>query len=61
MLAFGTFMYRTADHMISAGTTEQLEGLAESSADALASIVGGWQERVLLIASRTQLRISLRD
>jgi len=61
MLAFGAFMYRTADHMISAGTTEQLDGLAESSADALASIVGGWQERVLLIASRTQLRISLRD
>jgi len=61
MLAFGAFMYMTADRMISEGTTEQLEGLAESSADALESIVYGWQERVLLIASRTQLRISLRE
>lgn len=61
MLALGATVYRTADHMIAEGTTEQLEGLAESNADALASIVGGWRERVLLIASRTQLRISLRD
>ena len=61
MLAFGAFMNVTADRMISEGTTEQLEGLAESSAGALGSIVYGWQERVLLIASRTQLRISLRD
>lgn len=61
MAAFGAFMYMTADRMISEGTTEQLEGLAESSADALSSIEFGWRERVLLIASRTQLRISLRD
>ncbi len=61
MLAFGAFMYRTANQMIAAGTTEQLEGLAESSADALGSIVDGWRERVLLVASRTQLRISLSD
>lgn len=61
MLAFGAFMYRTANRLIDLGTAEQLEGLAESSADALASIVNGWEERVLLIASRTQLRISMRE
>ena len=61
MLAFGWLMYREANGMIASGATDQLEGLAESSADALSSIVDGWEERVLLIASRTQLRISLRE
>ena len=61
MLAFGAFMYRTADRMIDRATAEQLEGLAESNADALESIVDGWQERVQLVASRTQLRLSLRE
>ena len=61
MLAFGAFMYMSADRMISQATADQLEGLAESNADALESIVDGWKERVQLIASRTQLRISLQD
>jgi PAS domain S-box-containing protein len=61
MLAFGAFMYRSANRMITRGTAEQLEGLAESSADALQSIIQGWEERVLLVASRTQLRVSLRE
>jgi len=61
MFAFGAFMNLTAGRMINAGTAEQLEGLAESSSDALESIVSGWQERVQLIASRTQLRISLLE
>lgn len=61
MLAFGAFMYMSADRMISDATADQLEGLAESNADALESILDGWEERVQLIASRTQLRISLDD
>ena len=61
LFAFGAFMYRTASGMINEGTAEQLAGLAESNADALGSIVVGWEERVRLIASRTQLRISLRE
>ncbi len=61
MLAFGAFMYRTADRMVGESTAQQLQGLVESSADALESIEDGWRERVLLIASRTQLRISLRE
>ena len=61
MLAFGAFMYMSADRMISNATADQLEGLAESNADALESIVDGWKERVQLIASRTQLRVSLED
>ncbi len=61
MAAFGAFMYRTARNMVDEAVMEQLEGLAESRADALESVIDGWQERVQLVASRTQLRISLRD
>ncbi|MGB5675456.1 MAG: hypothetical protein WBO43_13000, partial [Gemmatimonadota bacterium] len=61
MLAFGAFMYRTAGEMIDDAAAEQLEGLAESSTDAVENIVNGWEERVQLVASRTQLRINLRE
>ncbi len=61
MLALGAFLYMTADRMIGETTRAQLEGLAESRAEALESIIEGWGERVQLIASRTQLRMSLRD
>ncbi len=61
MLAFGAFMYRTAGGMVDRTAVEQLDGLAESNADALESIVDGWRERVQLVASRTQLRLSLRE
>ena len=61
MLAYGAVMYRTARRMIDRAAVEQLEGLAESNADALESIVNGWQERVQLVASRTQLRLSLSE
>jgi len=61
MLAFGAFMYRTAGDMMDDAAAQQLEGLAESSAYALENIVDGWRERVQLVASRTQLRINLRE
>jgi PAS domain S-box-containing protein len=61
MLAFGTVMYWIADDMISEAAEEQLEGLAASGEDALESILHGWKERVQLIASRTQLRVNLRE
>lgn len=61
MFTLGWFLDRTASGIIDRATAEQLEGLIESNADALESIVDGWQERVQLVASRTQLRISLRD
>jgi PAS domain S-box-containing protein len=61
MLAFAAVTYQKAGEMIDDAAAEQLEGLAESSSDALESIVDGWEERVQLVASRTQLRLSLRD
>jgi PAS domain S-box-containing protein len=61
LAAFGMVMDDIADTMISEAAQDQLEGLAASGEDALESIVDGWRERVQLIASRTQLRVSLRD
>jgi PAS domain S-box-containing protein len=61
LAAFGMVMDDIADTMISEAAQDQLEGLAASGEDALESIVDGWQERVQLIASRTQLRVSLRE
>ncbi len=61
LLVFGTLMYGVADGMISDAAEEQLEGLAASGEDALESIMYGWKERVQLIASRTQLRVNLRE
>jgi PAS domain S-box-containing protein len=61
MLAFGALMYGIADGMISDAAEEQLEGLAASGEDAVESILYGWKERVQLIASRTQLRVNLRE
>jgi len=60
LLAFGWFLYGIADRMVAKGTEDQLASLAESEADALETILNGWRERVQLIGSRTQLRISLR-
>jgi hypothetical protein len=61
MLALGTFTYRSARGLLREGTLEQLEGLAETKKEGLESIISGWQDHAHLIASRTQLRLSLRD
>ncbi|MEJ2547401.1 MAG: HAMP domain-containing protein [Gemmatimonadota bacterium] len=61
MFAFGYFLYGIADRLIGAGTIDQLESLAESGSDAIEGIVEGWEERVQLIGSRTQLRASLAE
>jgi PAS domain S-box-containing protein len=59
LLTFGYLLYGIADRLIGAGTIDQLESLAESGSDAIEGIVEGWEERVQLIGSRTQLRASL--
>ncbi|HZD04743.1 MAG TPA: PAS domain S-box protein, partial [Longimicrobiales bacterium] len=40
---------------------QQLDGLVESKEEALELVLSGWDDRVRLIASRTQLRQSLRE
>ncbi len=61
MLTFGVFMSRSVDVRHGEDAVNRLAGLAESRKDALENVISGWRERVLLIASRTQLRRSLAD
>jgi PAS domain S-box-containing protein len=61
MLALGTTTYRSVGSLLRESTLDQLDGLAESKEGALEMILAGWRERAALVASRTQLRISLRD
>lgn len=61
MLTLGAFMYASADRSLNASTRKQLEALAVSREQAIEGVLAGWRERVQLIASRTQLRLSLRD
>jgi PAS domain S-box-containing protein len=61
MLALGITTYPSVRSLLRESTVDQLDGLAESKKDALEVILAGWRERVALVASRTQLRISLRD
>ena len=60
MFALGGFTYRSARDLIERNSLEQLDGIAESKKNSVEKLVTGWHERVQLIASRNQLRESLR-
>lgn len=60
MAALGAFAYTTADELLTERTLRQLNSLAEAKEQDLQNVVEGWKDRVTLITSRTQLRISLR-
>ncbi len=61
MLALGAVAFRTASGQLRENTLRQLEALAETKKDDLEKVVLAWKDRVQLIASRTQLRLSLQD
>jgi PAS domain S-box-containing protein len=61
MLALGALAYTTAGDLLTKKTLRQLNSLAETKKEDLHKVIMGWQDRVALIASRTQLRLSLRD
>lgn len=61
MLALGAFTYRSARALLRESALEQLEGLAETKKEGLQHILTGWRDRAHLVASRTQLRLSLRE
>ncbi len=61
MAALGAIMYTSARGLLREVRLEQLEGIAAAKEEALESIFEGWREQVDLIASRTQLRVSLRE
>ncbi|MFH1763010.1 MAG: PAS domain S-box protein [Gemmatimonadota bacterium] len=60
MIALGAFMYSHTTRQLERHRLEQLDGLAESMKEGLVQIESGWEDRVRLIASRTQLREILR-
>lgn len=60
MLALATLAYTVASDLLRQKTLRQLDALAETKRDDLEKVIAGWEDRVFLIASRTQLRLSLR-
>lgn len=61
MLALGAVAYTTVDQILKENSLRHLEALAESKKQDLETVLQGWRDRVSLIASRTQLRLSLND
>jgi PAS domain S-box-containing protein len=61
MLALSAVMYVSAGNALRERRLEQLDGIAESMKDGLEEVASGWRDRISLVASRTQLRESLRD
>jgi len=61
MLVLGAFAYRLSVGLLQAHALRQLEAVAESKKGSLAKVLDAWRDRANLIASRTQLRLSLRD
>ena len=59
MLALGTVTYTESRGLLRDSATRQLESLAESRRQDLLNVLSGWNDRVVLIGSRTQLRRSL--
>ena len=59
MAALGVIAYSTSGELLEHTSVRQLQALAASKKQDLQQILQAWQDRVYLIASRTQLRISL--
>jgi HAMP domain-containing protein len=60
MLALGWLTYGATRAELRRTSLRQLEAVAASKAQALENVMAGWRDRVGLISSRTQLRMSLR-
>jgi PAS domain S-box-containing protein len=59
MLALGFAMFGRVEVALHDSTRDHLEGLAEFKVESLEQVLGGWHDRISLVASRTQLRLSL--
>jgi methyl-accepting chemotaxis protein len=59
MLALGTFGYQEGRTMLEQSAMRKLDAVAESRKQDLQNLMTGWADRVRLIGSRTQLRLSL--
>lgn len=60
MLALGVVAYTASGQLLQGYSRRHLESLAETKKQDLDKVFHGWEDRVSLIASRTQLRASLR-
>jgi len=61
MAALGWVMYSSAEEALRESRLEQLDGLAEAKKEGLEQIFRGWIDRVNLVSSRTQLRLTLQE
>ena len=59
MALLGTFAYQTTAQMLQQISVRQLSALAESRKDDIQNVYEGWQDKVSLVRSRTQLRLNL--
>jgi PAS domain S-box-containing protein len=61
MFALGLVMYATVEEDLRGVRLEELDALVEVKKLGLQEVAAGWRDRVSLIASRTQLRVSLQE
>lgn len=61
MAALGVFTVVRVQARFEDQTDEQLNGLAVLKEEAVEQVLQGWKDRVTLVASRTQLRLSLAE
>ena len=61
MAALGVFTVRAVDAAFRDRTDDQLNGLAVLKEEAVEQVLAGWKERVALVASRTQLRLTMAE
>ena len=61
MFVLSLAMYAIAEPALRDSRLDLLEALAESKRDDMDQVFAGWVDRVRLVASRTQLRISLQE
>ncbi len=61
MFGLGWALYANTEASLRQRSLDQLDGLAEAKKEGLEQIFHGWIDRVNLVSSRTQLRLSLRE
>ncbi len=61
MLALGAVAYNEARQLLELNTRRHLDALAETKLDDIEKVIQGWEDRVRLIGSRTQLRLILAE
>ncbi|MBY4677433.1 sensor histidine kinase [Marinobacterium arenosum] len=60
IITFGVLSYQSGQRMLLDSIRARLDAVATNQHDKIEAVVAAWHDRVALIASRTQLRLSLR-